>query len=71
MLRDHFKSKLIATKISSSDKNREATLYGQSVIEHAPDHNASAEFRSLASEVISRLAAADGKQDPEPRQVNE
>ncbi|MDC0936192.1 ParA family protein, partial [Pirellulales bacterium] len=59
MLSDVFNEKVFTTKISASVRQREAPLYGQSVLEHEPEHQSSDQFRSLASEVVKRLERAD------------
>ena len=55
MLRTQFKEKLFDTQIRSAVKQRETTLYGQSILEHDPQHPGSKQFRDLAAELNTRL----------------
>ena len=59
---DLFPGKLFKTKVGASVRHREAPLYGKSIIEHAPDHQSSENFRELAREVVSRLVEAERQQ---------
>lgn len=59
MLRSHFGEKLFETQIRSAVKQRETTLYGQSILEHDPSHPGADQFRSLAVELITRLEQAE------------
>ena len=59
MLQNHFGEKLFDTQIRSAVKQRETTLYGESILEHDPLHPGSDQFRALAAELIERLDAVD------------
>jgi chromosome partitioning protein len=50
--------RLFETAISRSVKHREATVYGQTIFEHAPGQQASQQFVALTGEVIRRLDTA-------------
>lgn len=58
MLCDTFGEKVFETKITSAVKQREAPIYGQTILEHASTHQAAEQFRSLAQEVVQRLEPA-------------
>jgi chromosome partitioning protein len=56
MLSRKFGKRLIFdTKINRSVKHREATVYGRTIFEHAPEGQAAAQFISLVNEVAARL----------------
>ena len=42
-------------KINRSVKHREATVYGRTIFEHAPDAQPAAQFQNLVHEVVGRL----------------
>jgi len=48
---------LFKVEISDSVRHREATLYGQSIHEHAPGESASTQYLELADEVIERVGS--------------
>ena len=49
------KSLIFDIKISRSVKHREATVYGRTIFEHAPEQQPSAQFLALVKEVIQRV----------------
>ena len=55
MLKDAFAEKVFRTKITASVRQREAPLYGRTIIEHVPEHKSADQFRELAREAIARL----------------
>jgi chromosome partitioning protein len=58
---------VFTTTIHRSVKHREASVYGRTIFEHAPDHHASEQYRSLAREVIARLIGqAKAEEAPSP-----
>ena len=63
MLSRKFGNQLIFdVKINRSVKHREATVYGRTIFEHAPEGQAAAQFAALVNEVATRL---NGKGTPE------
>ena len=48
-------NQVLQTTVSRSVKHREATVYGQTIFEHAPGQQASGQFISVAREVLERL----------------
>lgn len=52
------------TKINRSVKHREATVYGRTIFEHAPEGQAAAQFVSLVNEVGTRLNRKGTLQQP-------
>lgn len=56
------KQLLFETKINRSVKHREATVYGRTIFEHAPEGQPAAQFVALVNEVAGRI---DGKGSPE------
>jgi chromosome partitioning protein len=58
------------TVVNRSVKHREATVYGQTIFEHAPGQPAAEQFRSVAREVFSRLAQAEESGTEELLEVN-
>ncbi len=68
MLTTKFGSDVVfATTIHRSVKHREASIYGKTIFEHAKDHAAAEQFRTLATEVLTRLdrvAAENAKETP-------
>lgn len=66
MLSQKFGSKVVfATTIHRSVKHREASVYSQTIFEHAPGQQASEQYLSLAREVLARLEEAIGKKEDE------
>jgi len=62
---------VFSTTINRSVKHREASIYGQTIFEHAPDHQAAEQYLEFAREVIGRLGQArdvDEQQGGEPEQ---
>ncbi len=57
---------LFDVRISRSVKHREATVYGRTIFEHAPDGPPAAQFTALVKEIAARL---DGAQASEPPQT--
>jgi chromosome partitioning protein len=57
---------VFATNIHRSVKHREASVYGKTIFEHAPDHPAAEQFRSLAQEVLKRLGPVAEGEEPLP-----
>jgi len=56
MLTKKFGAEVVfATTIHRSVKHREASIYGKTIFEHAKDHIAAEQFRTLANEVLTRL----------------
>ncbi len=55
---------VFATNIHRSVKHREASVYGKTIFEHAPDHPAAEQFRSLAQEVLKRLGPIAEGEEP-------
>ena len=49
------KGLIFDVKISRSVKHREATVYGRTIVEHAPEQQAAAQFLALVKEVAARL----------------
>jgi chromosome partitioning protein len=58
MLAQKFGSELFSTVIHQSVKHREASVYGQTIFEHAEDQQAAVQFRALGREVLDRLEKA-------------
>ena len=59
MLSQKFGGKLVfSTVIHRSVKHREASIYGQTIFEHAPGQQAADQYQSLAREVLARLEDA-------------
>lgn len=54
------------TTIHRSVKHREASVYGKTIFEHAPDHPGAEQFRALAQEILNRLGPVAEGEDPQP-----
>jgi chromosome partitioning protein len=54
------------TVIHRSVKHREASVFGQTIFEHAPGQQAAEQYLSLAREVLARLEAASQKEKTTP-----
>jgi chromosome partitioning protein len=64
MLSRKFGKQLIfETKINRSVKHREATVYGRTIYEHAPDGQPAAQFLALVNEVAVRLGGQGSPKD--------
>lgn len=59
-------SVVFGTTIHRSVKHREASVYGKTIFEHAPEHPAAEQFRSLAGEILERLGPAAEGEAPAP-----
>ena len=46
---------LFETTVNSSVRHREATVYGRTIFEHAPDQPASRQFAAVADELVGRI----------------
>jgi len=57
---------VFGTTIHRSVKHREASVYGKTIFEHAPDHPAAEQFRALAQEILRRLGPVAGGEEPQP-----
>lgn len=56
MLTQKFGEEVVfSTTIHRSVKHREASVYGKTIFEHAPDHQAAEQYLALAREVLQRL----------------
>lgn len=55
LVRKFGEAQVFQTTVSRSVKHREATVYGQTIFEHAPNQQASGQFTSVAREVLERL----------------
>lgn len=53
---------VFSTTIHRSVKHREASIYGKTIFEHAPDHLASEQYLALAREVLQRLEQHQAQQ---------
>src|SRR5436305_11949706 len=61
MLSRKFGKQLIfETKINRSVKHREATVYGRTIFEHAPEGQPAAQFVALVNEIAARLNGGQG-----------
>lgn len=66
MLSQKFGEKLVfSTVIHRSVKHREASVYGQTIFEHAPGQQASDQYLGLAREVLARLEKAIQAEQPD------
>lgn len=57
---------VFGTTIHRSVKHREASVYGKTIFEHAPDHPAAEQFRALAQEILRRLGPVAEGEEPLP-----
>jgi chromosome partitioning protein len=57
---------VFGTTIHRSVKHREASVYGKTIFEHAPDHPAAEQFRALAQEILRRLGPVAAGEEPLP-----
>jgi chromosome partitioning protein len=72
MLVNSFSEQLVfQTSIHRAVKHREATVYGQTIIERAPGEQASDQFLSLAKEVIARLERSEERTETQPAELKE
>lgn len=69
LIRKFGEARLFETAISRSVKHREATVYGQTIFEHAPGQQASQQFAALTGEVIRRLDTAAGSTTMDSRPI--
>jgi chromosome partitioning protein len=51
-------------KINRSVKHREATVYGRTIFEHAPDGQPAAQFVALVNEIAARLNGKGIAEEP-------
>lgn len=58
------KDVIFKTTIHRSVKHREASVYGKTIFEHAPDHSAAEQFRALAQEILKRLGPIAEGEEP-------
>jgi chromosome partitioning protein len=73
MLGQKFGKDLFSTVIHRSVKHREASVYGQTIFEHAEGQQAAEQFQALAREVLARLEKAlrpAASQEAELMEVN-
>jgi chromosome partitioning protein len=58
------KGLIFDVKINRSVKHREATVYGRTIFEHAPDGQPAAQFATLVEEIAARLTGKGSVEEP-------